>query len=163
MVEKNVRSIIRISNTDLDGSKPVYHALCKITGIGYMFSNAILSAAGIPGNKRVGEIGEDEVKKIESIIKDPIGNGLPAWMANRRKDNQDGNDRHLISTDLRFRKDLDIKMMQKVKSYKGIRHALGQPVRGQRTKAHFRTGISVGVQRSKVKPGEQSKDKGDKR
>ena len=47
--------------------------------------------------------------------------------------------------------EFDIRRLKKIKSYKGIRHSLGQPVRGQRTKAHFRKGRAVGVKRVKVK------------
>ena len=43
--------------------------------------------------------------------------------------------------------------MKKIKSYKGWRHAMGQPVRGQRTRSHFRKGSSVGVIKAKAKPG----------
>ena len=158
MTDNLPRTIIRIANTDLDGSKSVYHALRKISGIGYMFSNAVLSTANVSIHKKVGELSEEEVKKIEAVIKDPIGHGLPNWIVNRRKDTQDTKDRHLISTDLKFRRDFDIRMMQKIRSYKGVRHAIGQPVRGQRTKAHFRKEGAVGVQRAKVKPGVQTKE-----
>ena len=57
---------------------------------------------------------------------------------------------HLISTDLKLRKEFDIKFMKKIKSYKGMRHASGLPVRGQRTRAHFRTGTSLGVVKAKL-------------
>lgn len=158
MTDNKPRSITRIANTDLDGNKQIYHALRKIPGVGYMFSNAVLQTADIPVNKKVGELGESEIKKIEAVIKDPIGHGLPSWIVNRRKDSNDGKDRHLVITDLKLRREFDVRMMQKIKSYKGIRHAIGQPVRGQRTKAHFRKEGAVGVQRSKVKPGDQAKE-----
>ena len=48
--------------------------------------------------------------------------------------------------------EFDIKMMKMIKSYKGVRHAIGQPVRGQRTKAHFRKGSSLGVIKKKILP-----------
>ncbi len=64
--------------------------------------------------------------------------GTPVWMLNRRKDLELGEDRHLITSDLTFTQDNDIKMLKKIRSYKGVRHILGQPVRGQRTKSNFR-------------------------
>ena len=57
---------------------------------------------------------------------------------------------HLTGADLTLSKELDIKRLKKIKSYRGIRHSIGQPVRGQRTRSHFRTGVSVGVQRKTV-------------
>ncbi|MDD5650977.1 MAG: 30S ribosomal protein S13, partial [Candidatus Nanoarchaeia archaeon] len=71
---------------------------------------------------------------------------------NRRKDPETGEDQHVISTDLKMKKDFDIKMMRKMKSYKGMRHSFGLPVRGQRTRAHFRHGKSLGVAKKKVAP-----------
>ena len=163
MTDNKLRSIIRIVNTDLDGSKPVYHALRKIPGVSYMFSNAVLDAAKVPNEKKAGELTDEDIKNIEAVMKDPLGHDLPVWLVNRRKDVNDGNDKHLITTDIRLRREFDIKMMQKVKSYKGIRHAIGQPVRGQRTKAHFRKEGAVGVQRRSVKAaasgGEDKKGK----
>jgi len=46
---------------------------------------------------------------------------------------------------------MDVKDLREIQSYRGIRHALGLPVRGQRTKAHFRHGKSVGVIKKKIK------------
>jgi len=58
---------------------------------------------------------------------------------------------------LKLRKEFDIKRLKKVKSYRGMRHAFGLPVRGQRTRSHFRKGRSVGVQKKKVKPQKGAK------
>ena len=44
----------------------------------------------------------------------------------------------MTGTDLELQTEFDIKRMKKIKSYKGVRHSAGQPVRGQRTKSHFR-------------------------
>ena len=62
----------------------------------------------------------------------------------------------MTGTTLSFTQDNDIKMMKKIKSYKGVRHILGQPVRGQRTKSNFRKnkGKVLGVKRKEgTKPG----------
>jgi len=76
-------------------------------------------------------------------------------MLNRRKDYETGEDKHLLSSDLAFTKDNDIKMLKKIKSYKGMRHAFGLPVRGQRTRSNFRRnkGKVTGVQKKKIKSG----------
>ena len=61
----------------------------------------------------------------------------------------------MIGTNVDFFEENDVKMMKKIKSYKGIRHSLGQPVRGQRTKSNFRRnkGKVMGVQKkSEAKP-----------
>ena len=67
---------------------------------------------------------------------------------NRRFDRDDGTNKHYFGTDLDLAKEFDIKRYKKIRSYKGLRHALGQPVRGQRTRSHFRRkGKSIGVKK----------------
>jgi small subunit ribosomal protein S13 len=57
---------------------------------------------------------------------------------NRRIDFETGEKGHLTGSDLDLKKEFDIKRLKKIKSYKGLRHNVGLPVRGQRTKANFR-------------------------
>ena len=66
-----------------------------------------------------------------------------------------GNDGHLLTSDLDFTKDNDIKRMRKIKSYRGNRHTRGLPVRGQRTRGSFRKGKTVGVSKRKDQPGKK--------
>ena len=147
--KQELKYFVRISNTDLDGNKPVNHALIKIKGISYMFSNAICTAAAIDKTKKIGYISDAEVAKLDDVIKDPTKFKLPAWLFNRKKDPEDNADKHLTGSNLTFIQDNDIKMMKKIKSYKGVRHMLGLPVRGQRTKSNFRKnkGKVLGVKR----------------
>lgn len=151
MVEQKeeIRYLVRIANTDLDGSKPLYHALTKIKGISYMFSNFVTGAADVDKKKKTGLLSDAEIKKIEEVIKSPGEYNPPYWMLNRRKDFETGKDLHLTGSDLDFAKDTDVKIMKKMKSYKGVRHILGLPVRGQRTKSNFRKnkGKVMGVKR----------------
>ena len=59
-------------------------------------------------------------------------------MKNRQKDFEDGENKHISGADLKLRREFDLKRLKKIKSYKGVRHSHGLPVRGQRTKANFR-------------------------
>lgn len=149
--DKNFRHIVRIANTDLDGKKPIGHALRKIRGIGFMFANVLCNIAGIEKSKTTGHLSDAESKKLDDILKDPLKYNIPVWMFNRRKDYDTGKDRHLITGDIKFNVENDIKMMRMIKSYKGMRHSLGLPVRGQLTKSNFRRnkGKVLGVKRSK--------------
>ena len=165
---KDFRYLVRIINTDLDGNKPIGHALLKIKGIGFMYSHAICLVANIDPNKKTGMLKDDEVARLDETIKNPAKYDIPSWMLNRRKDYEDGSDKHLLSADITFAVDNDIKVLKKIKAYRGIRHILGQPVRGQRTKSNFRRnkGKVMGVKRSKIVPGSaeagKEKDKGKK-
>jgi small subunit ribosomal protein S13 len=148
-----LRHLVRVLNTDLMGEKQVMYALTKIKGISIMLSNAICTKANIPKNKKTGYLNEREVAALESVITKPLSAGIPVWMLNRRSDPDTGVDHHLITSTLDFTHDMDIKKMKKTKSYKGLRHQWGQPVRGQRTKAHTRKNKgkgSLGVQKKKV-------------
>ena len=147
--QEDIKHLVRIANTDLDGSKALYHALTKIKGIGHMYSNFVVTAANVERTKKIGILSDVELKRIEDVIKSPLPYNPPAWMLNRRKDFETGKDIHLIGSELDFVKDNDIKMMKKIKSYKGVRHILGLPVRGQRTRSNSRKnkGKVMGVKR----------------
>lgn len=136
--KQELKYFVRIANTDLDGNKSIKQTLTKIKGIGFMFSNAILNTTSIEKTKKTGYLSDEEAAKIESVIKDPSKFSIPSWLLNRKKDPEDNADKHLIGPTLTFTQDNDIKMMKKIKSYRGVRHSLGQPVRGQRTKSNFR-------------------------
>lgn len=147
---KEFKQIVRIGGADIAGAKQVYHALRRIKGVSYGFSNAICTVLSIDKRKRIGDLTDGELKKVEDVLSNPLKYNIPAWMLNRRKDYDDGTDKHLISTDVKFRRDFDIKRLKNIRAYRGMRHALGLPVRGQKTRSHFRTGGTVGV---KKRPG----------
>lgn len=154
--EKEFRHIVRVVNVDLDGNKPIAHALIKIKGISFMFANAICHAANVNGNAKTGYLSEDEVKRLNEVIKNPSKYTIPVWMFNRRRDYEDGSDKHVITSDLMFTKDGDLKRLKRIKSYRGLRHAWGLPVRGQRTRSNFRknkgkvSGVTKRAQRAQA-------------
>ncbi|MGC8997797.1 MAG: 30S ribosomal protein S13 [Candidatus Bathyarchaeia archaeon] len=144
---REFRHILRITDTDIDGTLKVPYALRKIKGISLNLANAILKKAGIDPNMRAGFLTEAEVEKVEEIIKEPTKYGLPSWLLNRRKDLETGKDMHLINADLILRTKMDIERMKELKSWRGYRHAYGLKVRGQRTRTTGRTGKAVGVKK----------------
>lgn len=144
---ENIKHFVRIRSTDLLGSKQLLMALQKIPGIGYNFASALCHITKIPYNKITGTLSDEEVQKLEKLISNP--DSIPKWLLNRRKDLEEGTDKHITSADLKLSKETDIKRMRRIRSYKGVRHSLYQPVRGQRTRAHFRKGKSMGVAKSK--------------
>ncbi len=150
MAEKTTehKQIVRILETDITGEKQILMALTRITGVGFSLSNAVCNVLNIDKAKQIGDLTDQELKSIENLIRKP--DQLPKWMYNRRKDFDTGADQHLLNVDLKIAKENDIKRMKKIKSYKGIRHAMGQPVRGQRTRSHFRKGRTLGVKKTKV-------------
>jgi len=135
--------LIRIAETDIPGNKSVYSGLTLIKGISWGFSNAVCKKLGIDKNKKISDMSKEEIKKIEEFVKNPE---LPEFLVNRRKDIEIGKSKHLLTSALSLQKEFDVKRLKKIRTYRGLRHALGQPVRGQRTRSHFRKkGRAVGV------------------
>lgn len=150
--EKRIQNVIRLGETNLDGNKKVAHAVLDIKGISFTMSKVISEISGF-GNKKVSELSDHEIHELEDIINNPEKYNVPSWLYNRRKEPEKGMTRHLNTSQLDLTHKMDIDRMKKIKSYKGVRHILGQPVRGQRTRSSFRSGGTVGVQRAKGKPG----------
>jgi small subunit ribosomal protein S13 len=146
--QRNVQQIIRIAETNLDGRKSVETAIRNVRGISFMLSNAITGNLGFHG-KKLSQLSESELKKLEEAVMNPETVGVPSWMLNRRKEPVSGKDRHLVASQLEFTKKMDINELKKLKCYRGVRHISGLPVRGQRTRSSFRKGKTMGVKRKK--------------
>jgi len=149
------KHLIRIADSDLDGKKAIVYALKNVKGVGIPLANAICRVAGIDGAKKVGNLTDAEVKKLDETARDPVKAGLPVWLLNRRMDIESGEDKHLITNQLIFTKENDIKLMRRIKSYKGARHSQGLTCRGQRTRSNFRKnkGKVMGVKTKGKKGG----------
>ncbi|MEM5777050.1 MAG: 30S ribosomal protein S13 [Candidatus Aenigmatarchaeota archaeon] len=152
--KSELRGIVRIANVDMKGEKKLYVSLQRIKGVGPSIANTVCKISGMNRNRKVGTLTDEEVKKIEKVLNE-LKNYVPTWMLNRRADPETGENSHLIGSNLKFTHEQDIKKMIERKSYKGIRHALGLPVRGQRTRSSFRKGRAVGVVRKKQQPGKK--------
>ena len=149
MAEKQIRQIVRISGVDLDGDKSLNTQLTNVKGVGVSYANMICNLVSIDKLKKSGDLTEEEIKRIEDALANPSNFGAPSWMLNRQKDPETGKDIHIVSNDLKFVQENDIKLMRKIKSYKGTRHSSGLPARGQKTKSNFRKnkGKVAGVKR----------------
>ena len=107
----------RIAGVDLPREKRVEIGLTYIYGIGRTSSNRILAEAGVNPDTRVKDLTDDEVKNIQEVI----------------------NESQLVEGDLRREIALNIKRLQEIGCYRGIRHRKNLPVRGQKTKTNART------------------------
>ena len=107
----------RIAAVHLPRDKRIEIGLTYIYGIGRVSSNKILEAAGVDPSTRVKDLTDEEVKKISTVIDETM----------------------TVEGDLRREVALDIKRLQEIGCYRGIRHRKGLPVRGQKTKTNART------------------------
>ena len=108
----------RIAGVDLPREKRVEIGLTYIYGIGRVVSNRLLNEAGVSPDTRVKDLTDDEVARIQKAIETLE---VP------------------VEGDLRREIALNIKRLQEIGCYRGIRHRKGLPVRGQKTKPNART------------------------
>lgn len=148
---EGVRGIVRIAHVDVPGEKRLTSALLHIKGIGKTLAYAIPVAAGIDRNQMIGALSEQDVAKLEEVVHNPGKFGIPTYMLNRRRELATGEDRHLVSSDLSFAIRTDIELMRRIKTYRGVRHGFGLPVRGQRTRSSFRGQGTVGVAKGEAR------------
>lgn len=133
--------VVRLLSKDIEGKMTLYSGLTKVKGISWAMSNVICKKLGISKYKKIGDLTDEEIKKIIEFMKDP---SIPNYLVNRQKDLETGENKHLLGSDLELRKDFDIKRLKKIKSYRGLRHSAKLPLRGQRTKGHFRSNRKKG-------------------
>jgi len=108
----------RISGVDLPREKRIEIGLTYIYGIGRTSAARLLAEANVNPDTRVRDLTDDEVKRITAAIE---------------------NDHLLVEGDLRREVAMNIKRLQEIGCYRGIRHRKGLPVRGQKTKTNART------------------------
>ncbi len=107
----------RISGVDLPRDKRVEIGLTYIYGIGRSSSNRILAEANVNPDTRVKDLTDEEVARIRDVI----------------------DATQMVEGDLRREVAMNIKRLQEIGCYRGIRHRKGLPVRGQNTKTNART------------------------
>ncbi|RLI82176.1 30S ribosomal protein S13 [Archaeoglobales archaeon] len=147
-MDEDFKHIVRIADTDLDGKRNVMFALTQIKGIGHRMAKSLTNILGVDATRKLGELDDETIEKLKNFIEQDIDQ-VPDWMVNRRKDRYTGKNLHLLGKDVDFSKMVDLERLMKIKSYRGMRHAKGKKVRGQRTRSTGRKGRTVGVIRRK--------------
>ena len=107
----------RISGVNIPTAKKIHIALTYIYGIGPKIATELFDQASIDKSKRVNELNDDELNKIREII----------------------DQKHMVEGDLRRKVSMDIKRLNDLGCYRGLRHRKKLPVRGQRTHTNART------------------------
>ena len=109
--------MVRIAGVNLPDNKPVFIGLTYILGIGRTSALEIVKKAELDGQKRMKELTEQELTRIREVL----------------------NEEYVIEGDLRREVAMNIKRLREIRSYRGMRHSRGMPVRGQRTHTNART------------------------
>ncbi|MGB9728791.1 MAG: 30S ribosomal protein S13 [Thermoprotei archaeon] len=140
-----ITPIVRLANKDLNGLHKTFFALHKIKGIGINTAYAICRIANVNPEAPLGSLSPKDLKTLESLVLNLTSGGVPWWFTNRPRDPETGKHYHLIGSDLVLKVKEDIDKEKELKTWRGIRHAYGLKVRGQRTRTTGRTGVTVGV------------------
>lgn len=151
MAEEGPKKVVRLARRDLMGRRQVQKALTRIDGIGASMAKAIARAVGLEGTEKIGNLSDEQIEKLDDAIHDPKNYDVPPWLFNRRRDYETGEDLHLVGGDIEITERFDVERERRIRSYRGIRHERGLPVRGQRTRSTGRKGMTVGVERKKLK------------
>lgn len=108
----------RILGVDIPANKKLAYSLRYIYGIGPSRANTLVSESGFDENRRAGDLSEQELNKIASLVSEK---------------------QYLVEGDLRRERTANLKRLIAVRSLRGMRHTRSLPVRGQRTKTNART------------------------
>jgi small subunit ribosomal protein S13 len=107
----------RVIGTDIPADKRLEVSLTYIYGIGRKLSNDIIKNLGLDKNMRAGKLADADVARLNAVLQSS----------------------YLVEGDLRRKTQNDVKRLIAIHSYRGMRHRLGLPVRGQRTRTNSRT------------------------
>ncbi|KAL6968307.1 ribosomal 40S subunit protein S18A [Sarracenia purpurea var. burkii] len=146
---EDFQHILRVQNTNVDGKQKIMFALTSIKGIGRRFANIVCKKADVDMNKRAGELSNQELDNLMTIVANPRQFKIPDWFLNRKKDYKDGKYSQVTSNALDMKLRDDLERLKKIRNHRGLRHYWGLRVRGQHTKTTGRRGKTVGVSKKR--------------
>ncbi|CAN0389147.1 unnamed protein product [Lampetra fluviatilis] len=149
VIPEKFQHILRVLNTNIDGRQKVAFAITAIKGVGRRYAHIVLRKADIDLSKRAGELSEEEVERVITIMQNPRQYKIPDWFLNRQKDIKDGKFSQVLANGLDNKMREDLERLKKIRAHRGLRHYWGLRVRGQHTKTTGRRGRTVGVSKKK--------------
>ncbi|MBT5391838.1 MAG: 30S ribosomal protein S13 [Euryarchaeota archaeon] len=140
--------ILRMADTDMDGQKTLATALTAVRGVGPRTAIQICKNTGFDPASLAGHLSADEQETLRVAI-EGYAETVPLWMLNRQRDLETGDELHLTGQQVTLTLEDDINRLRTMKCYRGVRHASGNKVRGQRGRSNGRGGLTLGVSRKK--------------
>tara|TARA_B100001758_G_C18390948_1_gene602884 strand:- start:1056 stop:1523 length:468 start_codon:yes stop_codon:yes gene_type:complete len=140
--------ILRMADTDMDGQKTLATALTAVRGVGPRTAIQICKNTGFDPASLAGHLSADEQESLRVAI-EGYAETVPLWMLNRQRDIETGDELHLTGQQVTLTLEDDINRLRTMKCYRGVRHASGNKVRGQRGRSNGRGGLTLGVSRKK--------------
>uniref|UniRef100_A0A2K5YIR2 Small ribosomal subunit protein uS13 n=1 Tax=Mandrillus leucophaeus TaxID=9568 RepID=A0A2K5YIR2_MANLE len=140
-IPEKFQRILQVLNTNIDGRWKTGFAITAIKGVGQRYAHVVL-------RKRVGELTEDEVERVITIMQNPRQHKIPDWFLNRQKGVKDGKYSQVLANGLdKLREDLD--RLKKIRAHRGLRHFWGLHVQSQHTKTTGHHSHTVGESKKK--------------
>merc|ERR1711973_1062446 len=121
VVPNQFQHILRVMNTNIDGKTKIMYAMTSIKGVGRRFSNICLKKADIDMNKRAGELSDEEVERLVTIMQNPRQYKIPDYYLNRPKDVKDGKYSQILANGLENKLREDLERLKKIKAHRGLR------------------------------------------
>ncbi|XP_068940620.1 small ribosomal subunit protein uS13-like isoform X2 [Petaurus breviceps papuanus] len=128
VIPEKFQHILRVLNTNIDGRQKIAFAITAI---------------------KAGELTEDEVEPVITIMQNPRQYKIPDWFLNRQKDVKDGKYSQVLASGLDNKLCEDLERLKKIRAHRGLRHFWGLQVPGQHTKTTGCRGRTVGVSNKK--------------
>ena len=132
----------------MDGQKTLATALTAVRGVGPRTAIQICKNTGFDPASLAGHLSADEQETLRVAI-EGYAETVPLWMLNRQRDLETGDELHLTGQQVTLTLEDDINRLRTMKCYRGVRHASGNKVRGQRGRSNGRGGLTLGVSRKK--------------
>ena len=137
-----------MADTDMDGQKTLSTALTAVRGVGPRTAIQICKNTGFDPASLAGHLSAEEQETLRVAI-EGYAETVPLWMLNRQRDLETGDELHLTGQQVSLTLEDDINRLRTMKCYRGVRHASGNKVRGQRGRSNGRGGLTLGVSRKK--------------
>ena len=130
--------ILRMTDTDIDGLKPLATALTAVKGVGARTAIQICKNTGFDASSLAGHLSAEDQEKLRLSIE-----------GYNERDLETGDELHLTGQQVKLTLKDDITRLRSIKCYRGVRHASGNKVRGQRGRSNGRGGLTLGVSKKK--------------
>ncbi|XP_036083206.1 40S ribosomal protein S18-like [Rousettus aegyptiacus] len=149
VIPEKFQHILRVLDTNINGSWKIAFAITAVKGVGRRYAHVVLKKADIDLTKRTGELSEDEVERVITMMQNPLQYKIPDWFLHIQKDVKDGKYSQVLASGLDNKLHEDLERLKKIWAHRELYHFWGLPVRGQHTKTTGYRGRIVGVLKKK--------------
>ncbi|XP_032774069.1 40S ribosomal protein S18-like [Rattus rattus] len=142
-IPEKFQHILQVLNTNIDGWWKQPSPSLPLGLWGWSYAHVVLRNADIDVTKTVGELMEDEVERVITIMQNPRQDKIPTWFLNRQMDVKDRKYDQVLANNPDNKLHEDLEQLNKIQAQRGLQHFWGLRVRGQHTETIGRRGWTV--------------------